>query len=107
MTVVVDRLSKMIRVMATNGEVTSEGVARLFWDRVWKDFELPEVVISDRGSQFVSGFMRDLYQSLGVKLNPSTTYHPQTDGQMERVNQEIEEYLRLYVNHKQSDWAEL
>jgi hypothetical protein len=104
--VVVDRLSKMIRVIPTNGEVTSEGVARLFRDRVWKDFGLPEVVISDRGSQFVSGFMKDLYGSLGVKLNPSTAYHPQTDGQTERVNQEIEEYLRLYVNHKQSDWAE-
>jgi RNase H-like domain found in reverse transcriptase/Reverse transcriptase (RNA-dependent DNA polymerase)/Integrase zinc binding domain/Chromo (CHRromatin Organisation MOdifier) domain len=104
--VVVDRLSKMIRVIPTNGEVTSEGIAKLFRDRVWKDFGLPEVVISDRGTQFISGFMKDLYRSLGVTLNPSTAYHPQTDGQTERINQEIEEYLRLFVNHKQTDWAE-
>jgi hypothetical protein len=50
--------------------------------------------------------MRDLYKLLGVKINPSTAYHPQTDGQTERVNQEIEEYLRLFINHKQTDWAE-
>ena len=81
--VVVDRLSNMIRVMVTNGEVTLEGVARLFRDRVWKVVRLLEVVISDRGSQFVSRFMKDLYQSLGVKSNPSTAYHPQTDGQTE------------------------
>src|ERR1700683_2449865 len=92
--------------MATNSDVTSEGIARLFRDRVWKDFGLPEVVISDRGSQFVSGFTRDLYKLLGVKVNPSTAYHPQTDGQTERVNQEIEEYLRLFVNYKQTDWSE-
>ena len=78
--VVVDRLSKMIRVVATNGEVTSEGVARIFRDRVWKDFGIPEMVISDRGSQFVSEFTRDLYKLLGVKPNPSMAYHHrQTD----------------------------
>ena len=62
-------------------ESDSLQVARLFRDRVWKDFGLPEVVISDRGSQFVSRFMKDLYQSLRVKLNPSMAYHLQTDGQ--------------------------
>ena len=104
--VVIDRLSKMIRVILTNTEVTSKGVARLFRDQVWKDFGLPEVVISDWGSQFISNFMRDLYRLLGVTLNPSTAYHPQTDGHTERINQEIEEYLRIFVNYKQMDWAD-
>jgi hypothetical protein len=104
--VVVDRLSKRIRLAPTNGEVTSEGVARIFRDTVWRDFGLPEVVISDRGSQFVSNFTKDLYRLLGIKMNPSTAYHPQTDGQTERINQEVEQYLRLFVNYRQDDWVE-
>jgi hypothetical protein len=104
--VVVDRLSKMIHVIPTTETVTSEGVARHFRDNVWKLHGLPEQVISDRGTQFVSGFMKELYGLLGIKMAPSTAYHPQTDGQTERVNQEIEQYLRVFVNHRQDDWAE-
>jgi hypothetical protein len=54
----------------------------------------------------VSGFMKGLYQNLGIEANPSTAYHPQTDGQTERVNQELEEYLRIYVNKRQNDWVD-
>ena len=79
--VVVDRLSKRIRLAPINGEIISEGVARIYRDTAWRDFGHPEVVISDRGSQFVSKFTRDLYRLLGIKTNPSTAYHPQTDGQ--------------------------
>lgn len=50
--------------------------------------------------------MKDLYKLLGITGNPSTAYHPQTDGQTERVNQELEQYLRIYVNHHQNDWSE-
>ncbi|KAL5519677.1 hypothetical protein ACEPAH_1360 [Sanghuangporus vaninii] len=50
--------------------------------------------------------MKELYKLLHIEGNPSTAYHPQTDGQTERVNQELEQYLRLYVNHRQSDWAD-
>ena len=60
---------------------------------------LPQVVISDRGPQFVSNFMKELYQLLGIKENPSTAYHPQMDGQTERMNREIEQYLRFFVAH--------
>jgi hypothetical protein len=81
-------------------------VAQIFRDTVWRDFGLPEVVISDRGSQFVSKFTRDLYWLLGIKMNPSTAYHPQTDGQTERINQEVEQYLWLFVNHRQDNWED-
>jgi transposase InsO family protein len=57
-----------------------------------------EVVISDRGTQFVGHFMWDLLKLLGIKSNTSTAYHPQTDGQTERVNQNIEQYLRVFTN---------
>jgi len=54
----------------------------------------------------VSRFSRELASLLGIKLTPSTAYHPQTDGQTERVNQEIETYLRVFINHRQDDWAD-
>src|SRR6266852_4253559 len=50
--------------------------------------------------------MRDLMKLLGIKGNPSTAYHPQTDGQTEWMNQELEQYLRIYVNYQQDDWVE-
>ena len=92
--------------MPTNAKLSSEGMAQIFRDRVWQDFGLPEQVISNRGPQFASSFMRDLNQLLGIQSNLSTAYQPQTDGQMERVNQEVEQYLRLFVNYHQSNWSE-
>jgi hypothetical protein len=50
--------------------------------------------------------MKGLYQNLGIEANPSTAYHPQTDGQTEQVNQELEEYLRIYVNERQNNWVD-
>lgn len=91
--VVVDRLSKRIHAIPTVTSVDSEGMARLFLDHVWRHHGLPEEVISDQGSAFVSHFSKELAGLLGIKLTPSTAYHPQTDGQTERVNQEIETYL--------------
>jgi hypothetical protein len=64
-------------------------------------------MISDRGSQFVAEFTRELYRLLGIKITASTAYHPQTDGQTERVNQELEQYLRLFVSERQDNWKEL
>jgi transposase InsO family protein len=59
---------------------------------------MPQVVLSDRGSQFTAGFMRELYKLLGIKLAMSMAYHPQTDGQTERVNQELEGYLCIFTS---------
>src|ERR1700721_451109 len=65
---------------------------------------IAEGVVSDRGSQFVADFTAELYRLLGVMIASSTAYHPQTDGQTERVNQELEQYLRLFTNEQQNDW---
>ncbi|SJL16561.1 uncharacterized protein ARMOST_20087 [Armillaria ostoyae] len=67
---------------------------------------MPQVVISDRGPQFVSAFMKELYRMLNITQNASTAFHPQTDGQTERVNQEVEKYLRIFINYHQDDWAD-
>jgi len=89
-----------------NMNITAQGVAKTSWDRVFKDVGIPQKVISDQGPQFVLRFMKELYSRLGVERNSSTAYHPQTDSQTERVNQELKQYLRLYCNYKQNNWAE-
>ncbi len=71
----------------------SAGVAQLFLKHVWHHDRLLEEVISNCGPTFISNFSHELAALLGVKLTPSTSYHPQTDGQTECVNQEIEAYL--------------
>jgi transposase InsO family protein len=104
--VIVDRFSKMMKVIPSHLEITSSGVARVLRDHVFRHHGLPRKVISDRGSNFVSAFMRELYSQLGIAANPSTAYHPQTDGQTERLNQEVEHYLRVFTNYHQTDWVE-
>ena len=96
----------MIILIATTTELSSVKTAEYYRDYVWSKHGLPRKVISDRGVQFVSQFMKDLHQLVGVKANPSTAYHPQTDGQTERMNQEVEQYLRLFINHRQTDWQD-
>ena len=104
--VVCDRFSKMSHFVATTEKTTAEGLARLFRDNVWKLHGLPESVILDRGLQFAAGMMKKLNKMLGIETKLSIAYHPEIDGQMERTNQELEQYLRMYVNHRQNNWAE-
>ena len=104
--VVCDRFSKMFHFVATTEKMTAEGLARLFRDNVWKLHGLPESVISDRGPQFAAGLTRELNKMLGIETKLSTAYLPETNGQMERTNQELEQYLRMYVNHRQNNWSE-
>lgn len=68
---------------------------------------LPADIVSDRGKLFTSEFWRALCDLLRVKTNLSTAYHPETDGQTERVNQVLEQYLRIYINYQQDDWISL
>lgn len=84
--VIVDRFSKKIEAIPTTTELTSKGVAKLYRDHVFKHHGLPQKVISDRGPQFISHFMKDLFELLGIKHNPSTAFHPQTDGRVVSVS---------------------
>lgn len=86
--------------------MSSEGWAREYVTHVFSKHGLSQKVISDRGPQFVSKFICDVYKLLGIEGNLSTAFHPQTDGQTERINQELEQYLRVFINHCQNDWAE-
>ena len=104
--VVCDRLSKMTHFVATTEGTSVEGLARLFWDNVWKLHRLPESVVLDRGPQFAAELTKELNWMLGIKAKLSTAFHPQTDGQTEWMNQELEQYLRLFIEHRQKDWPE-
>ncbi|KAJ3007050.1 hypothetical protein NUW54_g3696 [Trametes sanguinea] len=104
--VIVDMKSKDYIAIPCTDSLTSEGFVNLLIKHVVSLHGLPEKIWSDRGSLFVSTFTRDLYRKLGIKGNPSTAYHPQTDGQTERMNQEIETYLRIFINHRQDDWPD-
>ncbi len=102
---IVDHFLKEIILVACSTELSSERWAKILCNEVYAKHGMPQVIISDRGTVFVSRFMKDLYDLLQIKGNASTAYHPQTDGQTEWVNQEIEKYLCMFVNHLQTDWA--
>ena len=104
--VCVDHLSKMVHLIPCNKTITSEMAAPKYRDHVWKDFGLPSRIISDRRPQFVSAFTRALNSLLGITENFSTAHHPQTDGQTECLNQEMEQYLQIFCGRRQTDWAE-
>ncbi|GLB40632.1 putative retrotransposable element tf2 155 kda protein type 1-like [Lyophyllum shimeji] len=93
--VVVDSVGKRAHFIPTHTTCTAMGAANLYRKHMWKLHGLLDVFISDHGPQFVAEFTWELYHLLGIKLSTSTAYHPQSDGQTERVNQELEQYLRV------------
>jgi len=104
--VVVDQLTKIVHFIPTTEKTSAERLVRLFRDNVWKLHGLPESIISDRGPQFVAGILRELNRILGIESKLSMAFHPQTDGQTEKVNQELEQYLRMFIDHRQEQWPE-
>jgi len=104
---VVDSVSKQTHFIPTHTTMIVEGAARLFLHQVWKLHGLLKCIILDRRPQFVARFTRELYCLLEIKLASSTIWHPQTDGQTERVNQELDQYLWLFMNKRQDDWYDL
>ena len=104
--VVVNRLTKIVHFIPTMKKTLVERLAQLFRDNVWKLYGLSESIILDRGPQFIVGIIQELNKMLEIESKLSTVFYPQTDGQMERVNQELEQYLRIFINHRQEQWPE-
>jgi hypothetical protein len=77
---VVDRFSKMAIMLACKKSITSEATAKIFFERVWVHFGIPQTIVSDQDSQFLSTFCSSLWSLLDTKLTKSTAFHPQTDG---------------------------
>uniref|UniRef100_A0A803TQ72 Gypsy retrotransposon integrase-like protein 1 n=1 Tax=Anolis carolinensis TaxID=28377 RepID=A0A803TQ72_ANOCA len=103
--VVVDLFSKQAHFIPCRSMPNAEQLAQLFIEHCYKHHGAPSKVISDRGSVFVSRFWKAFLRQLGAKQDLSTAYHPQTDGQTERVNQVLEQYLRCYTNYQQDNWS--
>eukprot|EP00891_Asterochloris_glomerata_P002130 jgi/Astpho2/2130/Aster-x0095 len=102
--VFVDRFHKMARFAATTTTITAEETAQLFFDNVYCSHGLPEEIVSDRDLRFTSAFAVELYKLMGTKQAMSTAYHPQTDGQTERMSRILEDYLRHFVAPNKAEW---
>ena len=102
--VVVDRFTKYAHFLSLKHPFTASQVAKLLLDSVVKFHGVPRTMVSDRDRVFLSNVWQELFTHLGTKLLHSTAYHPQTDGQTERVNQCLEMYLRCSVHHSPQNW---
>ncbi|KAJ4802427.1 polyprotein [Rhynchospora pubera] len=102
--VVVDRLTKYAHFMALSHPYSAQGVAKIFMENICKLHGVPSSIVSDRDPVFTSQFWKGIFKQLGTTLHYSTAYHPQTDGQSERVNQYLETYLRCMVNTHPKKW---
>ena len=104
--VVVDRLTKMRHFVPCRTTTNASDLANLFLHHVWKHHGLPQDIVPDRGPQFASDFWRQLCFRLGISPRLSTAFHPETDGQTERANPTVMQYLRAFVSHQQDDWSD-
>ena len=103
---VIDRFSKETEFIPCKKTATALDTAKLYLFHVWKDHGLPCTIVSDRGPQFTSQVMTDLCKWLRISPKLSTVHHPQTDGQTEVMNREVQQYLRLFCADKQEHWAD-
>lgn len=103
----VDKLTKMVHVSPITGECTAEQLADVFLQDIFKLHGLPKEFVHDRGAVFMSKFFTKVCEALGIKQLPSSAYHPQTDGQTERVNRVLEDTLRHYINAEHTNWEAL
>lgn len=102
--VVVDRFTKFAHFVAVKHPYTAASIAQLFMDNIVRLHGLPQTIVSDRDTIFVSAFWKELFKLYKVKLALSTAYHPQSDGQTERVNQCLEMYLKCAVQDSPTTW---
>jgi hypothetical protein len=105
--VLVDQFSKMVILVAWKKSITAEATSKLFFERVWVHFGIPQTIVSDRDSQFLSKFWSSLWSLLDTKLTKSMAFHPQTDDQTEVVNQMIVHILCMYNSEHPLTWDDI
>jgi len=106
--VIIDRFTKMAHFLPLrkDGKMAAD-LAITFEREVWKHHGLPTDIISDRDSRFTSEVSKEFLRLSDIRSRMSTAFHPQTDGQTERLNQTIKTYLRAFLSRKQDDWVRL
>jgi len=104
--VVVDMFSKMAIMAVCKKNITAEATAKLFFERVWVHFEIPQSIISDWDNIFLSTFWSSLWSMLDTKLTKSTAFHPQSNGQTKVFNRMIVHILRMYNSKHPGIWDE-
>ena len=104
--VVCNWFSKIVHFISTTEKMSAEELARLFKDHIWKLHGLPKSIILNRGVQFIVGIIRELNKLLEIQTKLLVVYYSQTDGQMERINQELEQYLKIFIDYRQKQWLE-
>jgi hypothetical protein len=102
--VINDRLTKVAHFLPVHTTYTAKKYAEIYLEQIIRLHGVPKTIISDRGAQFNARFWKQLQSSLGTKLIRSSAYHPQTDGQTERVNQILEHMLRACIIHYGTNW---
>ena len=103
---VIDQFSKETKFIPCNKTTMALDTAKLYLFHVWKDHGLPHTIVSDRGPQFASQVMTDLCKRLRISPKLSTAHHPQTDGQTEVMNREVQQYLQLFCAEEQESWED-
>ena len=104
--VYVDHYSDQCHLIPCTTKITAEGIADLHYREIFRLHGVPRKIVSDRGPQFAARFMQALYKRLGITHGLTTAYHPQGNGKVERKNQEVESYLRLFCHKTQDDWVD-
>ena len=104
--VVVDKLTKASRFIPVNSTYKADSIAKILTKEILRLHGFSKAIISERDTKFTSNFWKSIFVYLGTKLNFSTTYHPQTNGQIERVNQVLKDMISMYVMEKPSKWED-
>ena len=102
-----DKLTKMIHIAPTTKTSTARDIALLFLSKVWALHGMPKRMLHDRDTRFTSNFWTSFFALCGIKQLNSSAFHPQTDGQTERVNRVVEDFLRHFSDKNQSNWPKL
>jgi hypothetical protein len=103
--VYIDHYSKQVHVLPTTTTIDADGLANIHYREIFRLHGIPTKFVSDRGPQFAARLMKALYQRLGITHALTTAYHPQSNGQTERANQEVEQHLRFFTNSRHDDWV--